>query len=322
MRKIGLTLLIGLFWIPLAMAATPVRIATHVSELSPLYHQAQLFVSTINQQSSNQFDFEFKFYPSGQLGNEKALLTSVKAGSIEMIIIASGMIKQVKELDLFDLPWLFKDRDHIRRVMQGALGQEIADLISKKTGVTVLGIYENGFRHVMNNQRPIQTIEDLSGLKIRVSGGKMRQQVFYLLGAQPQSIDWKESFTSMETGVVDGSESATYGFYEQKLYEVQSYLSLTHHVYTPSFLLVANSFFSRLTPAQQQMFRTVGHRITDQTYTTAAQMEARYLEAMQGKIKINTPPDLTAFRRQVQPVYEAYAKQHGRQWLQQVEAQR
>jgi len=296
-----------------------VRIASHVSALSPLHQQSQMFADEIEKRLPGQF--KFTLYPAGQLGKEKALITNVKAGSLEMINVASGVMKLDKKLGLFDLPWLFSSRDHVRKAMGGELGKQVAQRIESKAGVFVVGIYENGFRHVLNKERAIQKPSDLKGLKIRISGGKFRQGVFQQMGATPQKISWKETFTALQTGVVDGVEAATYGFYGQKQFEVAKYLSLTGHVYTPSFLIASKTFWTSLTAEQQKIFRTVGKEITDSAYEGAASLEAQYFTEMKKHVAINDI-DLKAFQTATSKSYANYVDSQGDDWLKLVEAVR
>lgn len=241
-----------------------VRIASHVSAFSPLHAQSELFAAEIEKRLPGQF--EFKLFPGGQLGKEKDLMTNVQAGSIEMINIASGVMKLDKKLGVFDLPWLFSDRDHVKRSMAAGLEDAIRSRIEEVGNVTVIGVYENGFRHVINTQRAVSEPFDLEGLKIRISGGKFRQGVFQQMGATPQKVSWGETFTALQSGVVDGAEAATYGFYEQKHFEVAKHLSLTGHVYTPSFLLASKAFMQSLSPEERKIFMEVGRAITAQAY--------------------------------------------------------
>lgn len=302
-----------------ASAAIEVRIASHVSELSPLHQQSQMFADEIEKRLPGQFNFIL--YPGGQLGKEKALITNVKAGSLEMINVASGVMKLDKKLGIFDLPWLFSDRAHVRRAMGGQLGAEVQRRIENKANVKVIGMYENGFRHVLNGAKAVATPNDLKGLKIRVSGGKFRQGVFQQMGATPQKVAWKETFTALQTGVVDGAEAATYGFYEQKQYEVAKHLSLTGHVYTPSFLVASSSFWNSLTDEQQKVFAEVGRDITDRAYEGAKQLEETYFAEMKQHVSINQI-DLQAFQTVTKASYGNYVDSQGEDWLKLVEAAR
>lgn len=300
-------------------APREVRIASHVSALSPLHQQSEMFAAEIEKRLPGQF--KFKLYPGGQLGKEKALITNVKAGSLEMINVASGVMKLDKKLGLFDLPWLFSNRDHVRRAMGGALGQQVRERIQKKAGVIVVGIYENGFRHVLNKVRAVKVPADLKGLKIRVSGGKFRQGVFQQMGATPQKVAWKETFTALQTGVVDGAEAAAYGFYEQKQFEVAKHLSLTGHVYTPSFLVSSKTFWNSLNDEQRKIFTEVGKSITDKAYDGAKALEAKYFAEMKKHVGINKI-DLKAFQAATRKSYDNYIASQGNDWMKLVEATR
>lgn len=289
-----------------------VRIASHVSEFSPLHAQSTLFAAEIERRLPGEF--EFKLFPGGQLGKEKDLMTNVQAGSIEMINVASGVMKLDKKLGVFDLPWLFTDRNHVRRAMANGLEDAIRDRVEEVGNVEVIGVYENGFRHVINSERAVKEPFDLDGLKIRISGGKFRQGVFQQMGATPQKVSWGETFTALQSGVVDGAEAAAYGFYEQKHFEVASHLSLTSHVYTPSFLLASKAFMESLSEEQRGVFDQVGRDITIAAYEKSADLEAKYFEEMKGKLEINEV-DLPAFQKATAKSYDDYTESQGDEYL-------
>lgn len=312
-RSFGIALL-GLAMASATAIAEPreVRIASHVSDLSPLHAQSQLFAAAIEERLPGQF--EFKLFPGGQLGKEKALMANVQAGSIEMINVASGVMKLDRKLGVFDLPWLFSDREHVIRAMQAGLEDAIRARIEEVGGMKVIGVYENGFRHVINSQREVRTPADLDGLKIRISGGKFRQGVFQKMGATPQKVSWGETFTALQSGVVDGAEAAAYGFYEQKHFEVASHLSATRHVYTPSFLVASNAFFDSLTDEQKTVFVEVGRAITEEAYAKSAELEEKYIAEMKTKLTINDV-DLAAFQEATASSYDEYVSSQGDDYL-------
>lgn len=297
--------------------AREVRIASHVSEFSPLHAQSTMFAAEIEKRLPGQF--KFTLFPGGQLGKEKALMANVQAGSIEMINVASGVMKLDKKLGVFDLPWLFSDRAHVQRAMAGGLETAIRTRIEEVGGMKVVGVYENGFRHVINSQRPVKTPSDLDGLKIRISGGKFRQGVFRKMGATPQKVSWGETFTALQSGVVDGAEAATYGFYEQKHYEAAKYLAKTGHVYTPSFLLASNLFFKSLTAEQKKIFAEVGKSITQAAYEKSAELEQKYFKVMTSKMEINDV-DLPAFQKATASSYDDYTSSQGDEYLKLIRA--
>ena len=231
-----------------------------------------------------------------------------------MAIVASGVLKLDSKLGVFDIPFLFNDREHVKRAMAAGLEEQIEERVEAEAGLEVLGIYENGFRHVINGKQSITTPADMDGMKIRVSGGKFRQDVFASLGAVPTKVAWGETFAAMQTGVVDGAEAAIYGFYGKKMYEVQKNLSLTSHVYTPSFLLASEDFMGRLTEEQRTVFEEVGKAITAEAYDEAAALETQYLDDMKAKLEVNETDGL-AFQEATAGVSKSYVDKNGDDFL-------
>ena len=295
-----------------AGAAKEVRLASHVSETSPLYATAQMFAERIGKELPN--DFHFKFYPNSQLGKEKALIDNIRLGSLEMALVAGGVLALDNKLGLFDLPWLFTDRAHVQRALNGPLGLQVKKQLEEKQGLVVLGMYENGFRHVINTKRAINTPEDFSGLKIRVTGSKFKLDGFTAMGADPVPIAWEETFTALQQGVVDGVEAALYGFYEAKLYEVTKHISLVGHTYSPSFLLVSKTFWTSLTDEQRAAMQKVANDMSADAFKAAADLDQSFLDKMKEKIAINTP-DPKPFQAKAAIVYQNYVKEYGSEWV-------
>lgn len=317
---IGFAVLAGLsLTAPAHADPREVRLASHVSELAPLHDQGIRFAAEVEKRLPGKF--VFKFYPNSQLGKEQALVDNIRLGSLEMANVASGVINVDRRLGLFDLPWLFKDRAHVKKAMTGPLGKAVAASLEKTGGLKVLGIYENGFRHVINSARPITTPADLEGLKLRVAGGKFREKVFSDMGGVPTKVSWSETFTAMQTGVVDGAEAAIYGFYETKMQDVQKYLSLTSHVYTPSFLIASNAFWSSLSKDEQAAFTQAGAEVEKTAYERAEEIERGQLAEMRTKLAVNEV-DLPAFKAKSSASYKEYEDMYGDEWLKMVEVAR
>lgn len=294
-----------------------VRIASHVSDSSPLYATSQMFVERISQEYPDAFDF--KFFPNGQLGKEQALIDNIKLGTLEMAMVASGVLKLNDKLGIFDLPWLFSDRDHVKRAVGGEFGQTVSEFIEKDQGFIVLGIYENGFRHVVNKKRVIETPEDMEGLKIRVTGSKYKRDGFSAMGADPVPVAWQETFSAIQQGVVDGAEAALYGFYGAKLYEITDHLSLTSHTYSPSFLIASKAFWNSLSQEQQETFLRVAEDMSEDAYAKAAELEGGYLDKMKAEIEVNEV-DPEPFQEKAKSVYETYTSNFGTDWLEMIRA--
>jgi len=298
-------------------AAKEVRIASHVSEASPLFANAQLFVKKMSAKFPGKFDF--KFFPNGQLGKEPALIDNIKLGSLEMAFVASGVLKLDDKLGIFDLPWLFDNREHVVKAINSDFGKQVIKQIEDKQGIIALGIFENGFRHVINKKRPILTPADMSGLKIRVTGSKFKRDGFTAMGADPVPVAWQETFTAIQQGVVDGAEAALYGFYGAKLYEINDYISLTNHTYSPSFLTVSKGFWATLSDDEKATFRAVANEMQAEAFAQAATMEKGSLEKMKAQIKVNDV-DPAPFQEKAKSVYATYTSKFGNDWLDLIKA--
>ncbi|MEQ8322897.1 MAG: TRAP transporter substrate-binding protein [Rhodospirillales bacterium] len=298
-------------------AAKEVRIASHVSEASPLFANSKLFVEKMSAKFPGKFDF--KFFPNGQLGKEPALIDNIKLGSLEMAFVASGVLKLDDKLGIFDLPWLFDNREHLVNAVNSDFGKEVINQIEDKQGFIVLGIYENGFRHVINTKRPVLTPADMGGLKIRVTGSKFKRDGFTAMGADPVPVAWQETFTAIQQGVVDGAEAALYGFYGAKLYEINDYISLTNHTYSPSFLTVSKAFWATLSDDEKNTFHQVAQDMQAEAFAQAADLEAGYLEKMKSQIKINDV-DPAPFQEKAKSVYATYTSKFGNDWLDMIKA--
>lgn len=303
-------------WAAPAQAQKVVRVAYVTSEISPQAQQSHLFVKAIEEALPGQF--EFRFFPFGQLGNEQTTLELLQLGSLELANIVTPVVEAHPKLGVFDLPWLFSDRAHVQKVIEGDFRDEIVETAEAATQVKVLGVYENGFRHVLS---PVEIREpaDMKGLKIRLPGGQLRQDVFRMLGANPTPINWTEVYTALETGVVDGAEAAIYGFYEAKLYQVANKLSLTSHNYAPSFLVASNAFWSQLTEEQQRVFIEVGQSITQATFEAAEAEENKALEEMRVSAQVNEV-DFAKFQEAAAPAYDKYIGQFGTEWIDTIRA--
>ncbi|MEX2552026.1 MAG: TRAP transporter substrate-binding protein [Actinomycetota bacterium] len=306
-----------LSWTPLA--ATEVRVASHMAVTGqPLTHAA-IFQREVEERFPGRFDF--KIYPSAQLGQEKALIGQVKAGSLEIAAAGSGPLALDAKLGVFDMPWLFADWEHAERALTGKLGDAVRELLEDEHNVIVLGIYGLDFRDVINKVRPIVTPDDIKGLKIRLTGSKFRIAGFRELGANPVPVPWSETFTALQTGAVDGAEATYAGFYEEKQYEVSTYLSNTHHVFGPTFLLASRSFFDQLSPEDQQALRQIGRDIAPEAFQASQDISNKFLAELSKHLEVNDV-DLDAFSARAEPVYDDYIEEVGDEWIKLVEEAR
>jgi len=176
-------------------------------------------------------------------------------------------------------------------------------------GYKVLAVWENGFRQITNNKRPIVKPEDLQGVKLRVPEGKWRVKMFQAYGANPSPMKFSEVFTALQTGVMDGQENPLAQIDSAKFYEVQKYLSMTGHVYTPAYLVVSTNGWKKIPPDVQKTLEQAARDTQDFVYETGAKMDEDLLAKMKkAGIKVNEA-DKDAFIKASKPVYDEFSKE-------------
>ncbi len=195
---------------------------------------------------------EVQIFPAEQLGSEEQANDMILLGTVELNVTGSaGISNWVEEAELFNLPFIFRDLDHMYRVLDGPIGDRIADSIEQKLDAVFLGWWYSGNRNAWNSKRPIMTPADFEGLKIRVMGSAVLVDTFNALGAQATPMSFGEVYTSLQQGVIDGAETDHIDLQVEKFYEVTKYVSLTGHMYLPTALIFSRKIYDKL-PADIQ----------------------------------------------------------------------
>jgi tripartite ATP-independent transporter DctP family solute receptor len=176
-------------------------------------------------------------YGSSQLGGDKEMLQKLKLGTLDFALPSTVMSSEADLFGLFEMPYLVKDRAHMQKIEKAIFWPKLEPAAEVK-GLKILAVWENGYRHITNNKHPIVKPEDLKGIKLRIPEGKWRLRMFQAYGSNPSPMKLSEVFTALSTGVMDGQENPLTQIWSQKFQEVQKYLSLTGHVYTPAFVAV------------------------------------------------------------------------------------
>jgi len=299
--------------VALAVLAAPAAYAQieikfgHVGEPGSLFAaSAEAFAKNANAKLGN--GAKVVVYGSSQLGGDKELLQKLKLGTIDMALPSTVMSSEADLFGVFEMPYLVKDRAHMQRIEKEVFWSALAPAAEAK-GLKVIAVWENGYRHITNSKRPINTPDDLKGIKLRVPEGKWRVKMFQAYGANPSPMKFSEVFTALQTGVMDGQENPFTQIYSAKFQEVQKFLSLTGHVYTPAYVTVGAKKWASL-PADVR--RTL-EQTAKETQTFVYAKAAKDDEALLGKIKaagvqVNTP-NKDAFIAASKPVYEEFAQE-------------
>jgi tripartite ATP-independent transporter DctP family solute receptor len=249
---------------------------------------------------------EVQVFGSSQLGKDKELLQKIKLNQVTFSLPSSVMSSVADEFGVFEMPYIIKDRTHMGKV-EDTLFESVLQPAAKSKGYRILALFENGFRHITNNTRPINVPADLEGIKLRTPKGAWRVKMFQSYGANPTPMSFSEVFTALQTGVIDGQENPYAQIASAKFQEVQKYLSITGHVYTPAYVLVSEEHFSALPQDVQDILTATAKETQAYVYELAAKLETDLLAELEaGGIQVNTA-DKQAFIDASKPIYDEFA---------------
>jgi len=242
-------------------------------------------------------------YGSSQLGGDKELLQKVKLGTVDIALPSTVMSSEADLFGVFEMPYLVKDRAHMKRIENDVFWKTLAPAAEAK-GLKILAVWENGYRHITNSKRTINTPADLQGIKLRVPEGKWRVKMFQAYGANPSPMKFSEVFTALQTGVMDGQENPFTQIYSAKFQEVQKFLSLTGHVYTPAYVTVGVKKWASLPADVRSTLEAVAKETQAFVYEKAAKDDDELLGKLKaGGMQVNTP-NKDAFIAASTPEYE------------------
>jgi TRAP-type transport system periplasmic protein len=263
-------------------------------------------------EKGTQGRYKCQIFPNGALGGEREMIEAVQLGTLDIVNTSTGPVGNfVPEVKIVDIPFLFRDYDHARRYLDSAAGQELLTKFPAK-GLIALGWTENGFRHMTNSKRSIVKPEDAAGLKMRTMENKVHMDGYKTFGIQPTPMAFPEVFGALQQGTVDGQENPIPVILASKFSQVQKYLSLTGHVYSPALYITSPRVMNKLSEADKKAFyeaakkATVAQRkkVNDDENSGIAQLEK---EGMTVVRKV----DGQAFRNALIPAYVAYSKEFG-----------
>jgi tripartite ATP-independent transporter DctP family solute receptor len=206
------------------------------------------------------------------------------------------------------MPYIVKDRAHMGRIEKEIFWPKLEPEVEKK-GLKVLAVWENGYRHITSNKQPVKAPADLKGIKLRVPEGKWRVRMFQEYGANPSPMKFSELFTALQTGVMDGQENPLTQIHSAKLQEVQKYLSLSGHVYTPAYLTVGTRRYNSLPADVRKVLEDTARETQAYVYQTAAAADTELLAKLkQSGMQVNEV-DKEAFIAASKPVYDDFSKE-------------
>lgn len=244
---------------------------------------------------------------NAKLGNDQQLLAKVVANELTFCLPASALVPYSETFAVFDLPYLVITRDHIRRVRKPLLDRFLIPSAASK-GIAVLGMWENGFRQVTNNIRPIKAPGDFKGLKLRVPQGAWRAVFFKTYGAEVRELAADKLYDALKNGDFDGQENTLSNIVYTKYFEQQKYLSMTNHIYQPIFLVSSPKQMQALTRATRAKIEAIARELQDWHLDAGAAEDKKLLALLEGRLQRNDV-DTIAFLTASLPIYTAFSKE-------------
>ncbi len=227
------------------------KFATQNPKGHPLVMGMEKFADIVKAKSGGKI--KVNLFPGGVLGGDAPNISALQGGTIEMVVLNAGILQaQVKEFGVFDFPFMFANSQEADAVVDGPWGQNMLAKLDEK-GIHGLAYWELGFREITNSKRPINKVEDIAGLKLRVIPNPINVDWVTALGANPVPMPFTEVYTAMEQKAIDGHENPVTVINANKLYEVQKYLAITNHQYNPQAAIISKKFWDKLTNDEKKL---------------------------------------------------------------------
>jgi tripartite ATP-independent transporter DctP family solute receptor len=270
---------------------------------------AKDWAERVAKKSGNRI--QIKVFESEKLGTERETLEQMKTHALEAGILSNSSLTMFGETQaIYNLPYLFTSLEQCVAFSKTPEAAELSRMFEKSSGIKIIGLFPEGFRHIMNATRPINTPKDLKGLKIRVMENPTHIASMNAMGATGTPISWGEVITSIQTNVIDGFENSIPTLASVKAWEFQDYLALTTHFYDASFVVMDMKLWDSLTKEDQALLMEASDEATLASIEKIKEYTAKDLETIKAKGVLVTTPDLAVFRTTVEPVYQDFYAKH------------
>ena len=305
-----------------AFSAVVAKLGHAMPESHPQAQAMNKFAELAQKYTNN--NVSIKIFSGSTLGSDEKMLQSVQAGTQEFYTgTLAPLSMRVKEVQVWDLPFMFANNQEVAALLTGASNQKIFSQLEGAglVGLTWTGI---GFRNLSNSKRPVMKLEDISGLKLRVMTNPVALETWKTLGANATPMAFAEVFTALEIKAIDGQENPLVHMYANKMQEVQKYISLTNHVYTPIAIVASKKFIDKLSPADRDGLKKAAHE--------AGQLQLQLLEAADKEV-INkfraegvqvdsiAPAELVRIQDRVKPIIGKFTPAIGEDFVKSFQAE-
>jgi tripartite ATP-independent transporter DctP family solute receptor len=255
-----------------------------------------------------------QMYASMQLGGEKEAIEQAQIGALQLARVSVGALGPVvDDLNVFNLPFLFRDTAHMEKVIDGPIGQELLDKVTNKPQTRLVGLawMDAGARSLYDTKKPIKSIDDLKGLKVRVMGNPMFVDMMNALGGNGVAMGYDQVFSALQTGVVDGAENNPPSFVFDNHYQVAKYYTLTQHLIVPEILVFSRTTWDSLSKDDQALIKKLGHEAQLDERQLWNKVEDEAMAKMKAAgIEVVVITDKKPFQAAVKPVWDKYGAKY------------
>ena len=314
-KLIGIAISLGIasFAGSAASAENVMKIAYTVQADGHIGKGMQKFAELVEKNSKGSI--KVRLYPNGVLGTDRQTMEQLQMGTLQGNNNSTGPVATfVPRVGVFDLPFLFKDRQTAYRVLDGAIGQDLLTKELPKFGFVGLCYLENGFRNLTNSKGEIETLAQMKGIKIRTMDNKMHVDLWTMLGVNPTPMDITQVYSAMEQHVIDGQENPVNIVQANKYDEVQKYMTMTGHVYSAQIFMVSKKWYDALSETEKEIVKAAAIETRDYQRLVAQQMEKDglvYLKSKGMKVSELKPGEKEKIQALLKPFYDKYKEQIG-----------
>ncbi len=302
---LGAGLTVGTFGIIGRASAAPVtmRFGSDSPIGAPHTRSAVVFKQLVESQTSGRV--QVTIFPDAQLGDNGAMVNSVKTGSVDAVVTdISHVSAAVPEADVFNLPFLYRDVEQVLRVANGPIGEQLKPKIGAAFGCEVLAWAVDGTTDLWNNKHPVRTPADIIGLKVGVGTSKIQRDSILAFGGIPTSMSINAVYTSLQTGLIDGTTKNPIDVLELKIFQVTKYMTLTKHYCMPNALIISTKVMDKLSPQDRAIVHAAGQPAVDAQIEEVIKSEAATIVALQEKgIQVFQMENPKAFADKMEVVY-------------------
>lgn len=282
----------------------------HIQSESDLWHKgAQKFADRVKELSNGEVTVDI--YPNSTLGGDRDMAEGMMMGTVDISLVAGVLSNFDDSISILEIPYLFRSEEEFEKIIYGDIGQEIADHVLESSGIRILDWWQRGPR-LITSSKPINSVEDMKGLKIRIPEINAMEQVFSAWGAAATTMSWSEVYPSLQQGVIEAQENPIPFFYSGSIYEVNKYIARTNHKYEYVTIAMSDAAYSKLTKEQQEILMQAAKEATEYENDATAQVAEEDLKDMIDNYGVTvTEPDTTGFIKLADEVAPKYAESIG-----------